>query len=49
MPQGHSAICQIEYNALVNVYVPRFKYHALALLAGLALIVAAVLVRRRRT
>ena len=49
MPQGYSPIRQIAYNALVNVYVPRFKYHALALLAGLALIVVAVLVRRRRT
>jgi len=49
MPEGYEPIRQVHTNALVNVYVPRFKGPALVLLAVLAaLAVAAVYVRRRK-
>lgn len=48
MPQGYEPTHQVLVNALINVYVPRFKVPALILLAGLALLGAVWLRRRRR-
>jgi hypothetical protein len=33
MPPGYDPVRQVEINALLNVYVPRFQGPALALLA----------------
>lgn len=49
MPEGYDPIQQVQINALINVYLPRFKRAALPSLAAVLLLVAAfVLVRRRR-
>lgn len=49
MPDGYDPIRQVQINALINVYIPRFKRTGLPILAGLILLVLAVLfVRRRR-
>lgn len=49
MPASYDPIQQIQINALVNVYVPRFKRMALPVLAGLVLLTAAfIFIRRRR-
>jgi arylsulfatase A-like enzyme len=49
MPDGYEPTHQVLVNAIVNVYVPRFKGPFIAILAGLAaLSVAIVLFRRRR-
>jgi arylsulfatase/uncharacterized sulfatase len=45
MPEGYDPISQVTINALVNVYVPR--YRNTALLAGLAILAAVFVVRRR--
>lgn len=47
MPEGYEPTRQVLVNALVNVYVPRFKVPALILLTMLG-IWAAVWIRRRR-
>lgn len=47
MPDGYEPTHQVVVNAMINVYVPRFKVPALILLAALAIWVA-VRVRRRR-
>jgi len=47
MPEGYEPVHQVLVNALINVYVPRFKIPAMILLAALALL-AAVKIRRRR-
>ncbi len=47
MPEGYEPIRQVLVNALINVYVPRFKVPALILLTVLW-IWAAVWIRRRR-
>ncbi|MES2509723.1 MAG: arylsulfatase [Pseudomonadota bacterium] len=51
MPASYDPIQQVQINALVNVYVPRFKRMALPVLAGLVLLAAAFyfLRGRRRT
>jgi arylsulfatase/uncharacterized sulfatase len=48
MPEGYDPIRQVLINAMVNVYVPRYRSTTLALLAGVAVIVSAVVIRRRR-
>ncbi|MES2362034.1 MAG: arylsulfatase [Pseudomonadota bacterium] len=49
MPEGYDPIQQVQTNALINVYLPRFKRTGLPILAGLLLLVAVlVFVRRRR-
>ncbi len=48
MPEGYDPVRQVQTNALINVYVPRFTRIGLPILAGLALLVAAFLVMRRR-
>ena len=47
MPEGYEPTHQVLVNALINVYVPRFKVPALILLAMLG-VWAAVRIRRRR-
>ena len=47
MPDDYEPVHQVLVNALINVYVPRFKMPAMILLAALALL-AAVKIRRRR-
>jgi arylsulfatase/uncharacterized sulfatase len=47
MPEGYEPIHQVLVNALINVYVPRFKIPAMILLAALALLLA-IKIRRRR-
>ncbi|MES2415331.1 MAG: arylsulfatase [Pseudomonadota bacterium] len=51
MPDGYDPIRQVQINALVNVYVPRFKRAAVPIVAGLVLLTLAVVFvcRRRRT
>jgi len=48
MPAGYEPHRQVLTNALVNVYIPRFRKPALALLAGLVVLAAAIVVIRRR-
>ena len=49
MPEGYDPIQQVQINALINVYVPRFLHTGLPILAGLVLLVTAfVFLRRRR-
>ena len=49
MPEGYDPIRQVQINAIVNVYLPRFKRAGLPVLAGLLVLMAAfVFVRRRR-
>ena len=49
MPEDYDPIRQVQINALVNVYIPRFKRTGLPILAGLVVLLAAfVVVRRRR-
>ena len=49
MPEGYDPIRQVQINALINVYLPRFKRAGLPILAAVVLLVATfVLVRRRR-
>ena len=48
MPEGYDPIQQVMINALVNVYVPRFKRAALPILAGLLALATLVFVVRRR-
>ena len=48
MPADYDPIRQVQINALVNVYVPRFKSYAPAVLAGLSLIACAGWLMRRR-
>ncbi len=49
MPENYDPIQQVLINALVNVYLPRFERIGLPILAaGLLLVAAFVLVRRRR-
>jgi arylsulfatase/uncharacterized sulfatase len=47
MPEGYSPIRQVEINALINVYIPRFRVPAAITLAVLVLL-SIVLIRRRR-
>ena len=47
MPAGYEPTQQIFTNAMVHVYIPRFKYPAIVLLLGL-LTLAYLLLRRRR-
>ena len=49
MPEGYSPISQVEINALVNVYIPRFRVPAIIALAALALLTFVLIRRRRRT
>ena len=46
MPEGYDPIQQIQINALLNVYVPRFRVPVLATLVALSVFV--VWRRRRR-
>jgi len=49
MPEGYDPIQQVQINALINVYLPRFKRTGLPILAGVVLLVTVfVVVRRRR-
>lgn len=49
MPEGYDPIRQVQTNALINVYIPRFKRTGLPILAGLVLLtVIFVFVRRRK-
>ena len=48
MPEGYEPTRQVQTNVLVNVYVPRFRGPALAVLAVLAALAAAVYLRRRK-
>ena len=48
MPDGYDPLRQVRNNALVNVYLPRLKALAPALLALLVLMVAGLVWRRRR-
>ncbi len=48
MPAGYDPLHQVLVNALINVYVPRYRPVALALLALLGLTMTALLVQRRR-
>jgi len=49
MPESYDPIRQVQINALINVYLPRFKRAGLPILAAVVLLVATfVLVRRRR-
>ncbi len=48
MPEGYDPINQVQTNALINVYVPRFKRTGLPILAGLCLLLAAFVILRRR-
>ncbi len=48
MPQGYDPIYQVQTNALINVYVPRFKRTGLPILAGLGVLAAAFIFMRRR-
>ena len=48
MPEGYEPARQVLINALVNVYVPRYRNAVLALVAGLVAIAAAIAIRRRR-
>lgn len=48
MPEGYDPIRQILINSLLNVYVPRYRPAALALLAGLLLAGGLLYLRRRR-
>jgi hypothetical protein len=50
MPEGYDPISQVEINALLNVYVPRFRVPAVLLLVlGAALLTWRLLRRRQRT
>lgn len=48
MPEGYDPIRQVQTNALINVYVPRFKRTGLPILAGLVLLTAIFVFMRRR-
>jgi len=48
MPDGYEPTRQVVTNAMVNVYVPRYRNTALAVLAGLAVVAAAAVVYLRR-
>jgi arylsulfatase/uncharacterized sulfatase len=48
MPEGYAPHKQILTNVLVNVYIPRFRNTALALLAGLVVLAAVIVYIRRR-
>ena len=48
MPEGYDPIQQVQINALINVYVPRFMRTGLPLLAGLVLLTGAFIFFRRR-
>ena len=48
MPEGYDPIQQVTINALVNVYVPRFRRAAWPLAGGLAVLAGAVVLLRRR-
>jgi arylsulfatase/uncharacterized sulfatase len=48
MPEGYDPIRQVWINALVNVYVPRFRTLGLVLLAGVAVLATLLIARRRR-
>jgi len=49
MPEGYDPIQQVQINALINVYVPRFLRTGLPILAGLVLLVSAFVFLRRRS
>jgi arylsulfatase/uncharacterized sulfatase len=48
MPEGYDPIQQVQINALINVYVPRFLRTGLPILAGLVLLVTVFVFLRRR-
>ncbi|MES2281583.1 MAG: arylsulfatase [Pseudomonadota bacterium] len=48
MPEGYDPIFQVQTNALINVYVPRFLRTGLPILAALALLATAFFIVRRR-
>ena len=48
MPEGYDPIRQVEINALVNVYIPRFKRHAWLIVAAISGLIAAFIYLRRR-
>jgi arylsulfatase/uncharacterized sulfatase len=48
MPEGYEPTRQVLINALVNVYVPRYRNAVLALVAGVVAIAVAIAIRRRR-
>lgn len=48
MPEGYEPVRQVLINAVVNVYVPRHKTHAMILLGGLAVIVGLIVFKRRQ-
>lgn len=48
MPEGYDPIFQVQTNALINVYVPRFFRTGLPVLAGLAVLVAGFFYMRKR-
>jgi arylsulfatase/uncharacterized sulfatase len=49
MPEGYDPIQQVQINALINVYVPRFLRTGLPILAGLVLLVSGFIFWRRRS
>ncbi len=48
MPEGYEPTKQVLWNALVNVYAPRFRVPALIVLVSVTVLAAALYIRRRR-
>jgi arylsulfatase/uncharacterized sulfatase len=48
MPAGYEPTSQVLTNAMVNVYVPRYRNAVLAALAGLVVLGGVIIVVRRR-
>ena len=48
MPEGYSPTRQVLINTFVNHWIPAYRQHGLAVLAGLAVLVAWFTLRRRR-
>ena len=48
MPPGYQPLKQAFRNAIVNVYIPRYRMPVLIILGGLAALAAAYFIRRRR-
>lgn len=48
MPEGYEPTHQVLVNSLVNVYLPRLKFFGLALLSGVAVLIASMMYLRRR-
>ena len=48
MPEGYDPVMQVVINGMVNYWIPAYRTPVLTVLAGLALLSAALWVRRRR-